>query len=69
MIREVIVTSPQGVRLAFEPDGEQGLTLRPSGLTPDTIAICDQNKACADGFKAIGVVPSSWLIELNEVVT
>lgn len=69
MIREIIVTSPQGVRLAFEPTGEQGLTLKPSGLTPDTIAICDQNFPVADGFKAIGVVSSSWLIELNETVT
>lgn len=69
MIREIIVTSPQGVRLAFTVEGEKGLTVRPSGLSPHMVDICDQNKPCVDGYKVIGVVPSSWLIELNETVT
>jgi hypothetical protein len=69
MIREIIVTSPQGVRLAFEASGDGGLAVRPSGLSAQMVDICDRNKPCEDGCAVVGVVPNSWLIELNENVT
>jgi len=69
MIREIIVTSPQGVRLAFTADGEQGLELQRHGPTATVMDIADRNKPCDAGYMIVGVVPTSWLVELNETVT
>jgi hypothetical protein len=66
MIREIIVTSPQGVRLAFTAEGEKGLQLDRQGPTATFLDIRDLNKP--EGA-IVGVVPTSWLLELNENVT
>jgi len=69
MIREIIVTSPQGVRLAFESAGEQGLEVRRA--VGDTVTyIHDRSKPIGDGtYVTVGIAPADWLIELNENVT
>jgi len=71
MIREIIVTSPHGVRLAFEASGPEGLALKASGLTSGSIAVCDRTKTVAGpgDYLVVGVIPDTWLIELNEQVT
>lgn len=70
MIREIIVTSPQGVRLAFTAEGEKGLQLDRQSPVATFLDIRDLNKP-ADGYAGaiVGVVPTSWLIELNEQVS
>jgi hypothetical protein len=67
MIREIIATSPQGVRLAFEASGEAGLELQTHSPRSNFMYIRDLGKA--GGAAVVGVVPTSWLIELNEHVT
>lgn len=70
MIREIIVTSPQGVRLAFEATGEEGLYVQRYSPDATTMDICDRNKPTGNGtFAIVGMVPTSWLVELNETVT
>lgn len=64
MIREIIVTSPAGVRLAFEASGEKGLYVDGETMAGVLLVIdLDANNRCT------GMVPTSWLIELNEVAT
>jgi hypothetical protein len=70
MIREIIVTSPQGVRLAFQASGEEGLEVQRHSPVAMFVDICDRSKPIGEGkFAIIGMVPTSWLIELNENVT
>lgn len=64
MIREVIVTSPAGVRLCFEASGEKGLAIETREFIPSMMAVLDRDRA-AD----VGLVPTSWLIELNAEAT
>lgn len=64
MIREIIVTSPTGVRLAFEASGEKGLHVEGEALA-GTIMVFDLDR----DRRCTGLVPTSWLIELNENVT
>lgn len=65
MIREVIVTSPQGVRLAFTATGEKGLYIDADAL-PSMVLIRDMDTSPE---RCTGMIPTSWLIELNETVT
>lgn len=72
MIREIIVTSPTGVRLAFttEHGAPEGLEIQRHSPVATSVDICDRNKPTGDGtFAIIGMVPTSWLLELNENVT
>ena len=72
MIREIIVTSPAGVRLAFETSGDLGLELdaSPAKNGAGFIYVRDLNKPGNEyGAQVTGVIPTSWLIELNEQVT
>ncbi len=70
MIREIIVTAPTGVRLAFVASGEKGLVLLRYSPEARTMDICDPNKpGPGDNGAMVGVVPTSWLLELNENVT
>ena len=69
MIREIIVTSPQGVRLAFTSVGDEGLELHRHSPSATTMDICDRSRPIPNGFAIVGVVPTSWLLELNENVT
>jgi hypothetical protein len=67
MIREIIVTSPQGVRLAFTSTGDEGLEVM---LNANSIYIRDLSRLTeGDQYQTIGIVPTSWLIELNENTT
>lgn len=70
MIREIIVTSPAGVRLCFEASGEKGLALQrytPEARTMDILNM-DKPEFMAPGT-IVGVVPTSWLVELNDTAT
>lgn len=71
MIREVIVTSSNGVRLAFESSGEQGLVARRGSWESLMVDIRDPNKPDPDNVdgQIIGTIPTSWLIEFNENVS
>ena len=62
--REVIVTSPAGVRLAFEATGEKGLAVVAGDFSAESLTVHD-----LENGKIVGIVPTSWLVELNENVT